>query len=79
MVFGGQQDLVFRNDRHYPLIIVSNMDATFGSAEEVFSLGMEQDRGSIEFIGTFSVKKQSCATWKVNGRIVERCYGKVIK
>ncbi len=81
MVFGGTQDLVFQNIRSYPIIIVSNVDGTYGSQEEVFTLSQTQDQWSIEYIWSFSTKSSypSCTIRSVNGKHQERCYAKVIK
>lgn len=49
-VFAGSRDLIVTNISDYPIIIVANYNGQYGGIEEIMSLGMKQDKGSVEFV-----------------------------
>ena|GEM_PF-4944846 len=54
VLYGPSLDLHFTNTRSYPIVIIANYDGTDGGEEQVFSLGRMQDRGSMEFVSSYT-------------------------
>ncbi len=85
-VYSSNSDLMIRNTRAYPVIIVANYDGSYGWEEQVFTFAKAQDRGWITYLDHSSYKSKdtqnkaitvNCYRWNINGAISNRCYKKV--
>lgn len=72
-VFAGSVDVKVTNISDYPIIIVLNYNGQYNGIEEIMSLWLAKDKGSLEFVG----KKSNCYTRNINGVNKTSCYKEV--
>ena len=85
-VYSSNSDLMIRNTRMYPVIIVANYDGSYGGEEQVFTFAKSGDHWSVQYLDhTSRPSKDSkwkaitinCYRWNINGIVSNRCYKKV--
>ena len=62
-MYAWSRELVVTNISDHPIILAMNFNGERGGIEEVFSLGLSEDKGSLEYVGqrvyTKKVSKKS--------------------
>jgi hypothetical protein len=85
-VYSSNSDLLIRNTRAYPVIIVANYDGSYGWEEQVFTFAKPSDRGRTTYLDHSSYKSKdkqnkaitvNCYRRDINGKVSNRCYKKV--
>lgn len=72
-VYARSRELVVTNTSDHPVVLVMNFNGQNGGIEEILSLGLAQDKGSLDYVG----KKGNCYTRKINGKNKTSCYKEV--
>ena len=72
-VYAWSRELVVTNTSDHPVVLVMNFNGQNGGIEEILSLGLAQDKGSLDYVG----KKGNCYTRKINGKNKTSCYKEV--
>lgn len=72
-VYARSLELVVKNISDHPVVLVMNYNGARWGSEEIMSLGLESDKGSLEFVG----KKWACYTRKINGKNKTSCYKEI--
>lgn len=72
-VYARSLELVVKNISDHPVVLIMNYNGQRGGIEEIMTLGLESDKGSLEFVG----KKGSCYTRKINGKNKTSCYKEI--
>lgn len=73
-VFAGSTDLYVTNTSDHPIIIAMNFNGMNGWIEEIFSVGLTEDKGSLEYVGK---TKSKCYTRNINEKKKTSCYKEV--
>lgn len=72
-VFAGSVDVKVTNISDYPIILVLNFNGAYNGVEEIMSLWLAKDKGSLEFVA----KKWNCYTRNINGVNKTSCYKEI--
>lgn len=76
-VYEGSIDLKFKNIASHPIVLIANYDGSYNGVEEIFTLWLESDRGSLKYLG----KSTSTCKITVNKQLVTKscnCYSRLI-
>lgn len=77
-VYKNKIDLVFKNIRNYPIILIMNYNGSKWWLEQVFTLAPIENKWSFEYIGYSKKWWQKCYSRDINWEIMRNCYNKIV-